>query len=91
MHTITVPRLAGTRRQAVELCANLPNDLRGQTVKVDVRSTESEGQAFCDELVKQLAVDRGATVRVSGGTFRMTRYTNDAAAIRQVVSLVSIV
>jgi hypothetical protein len=60
-------------------------------VKVDAQFTEAEAQGFCDELVKQLAEVRGATVRVSGGTFRMTRYVNDAAARRQMASLVSIV
>ncbi|WP_238840742.1 hypothetical protein [Prescottella equi] len=61
-YVLPLPPLVGSRKRAEALCAEIPDD--ANTVRVDVRQLVAYTDTFADELVQQITVQRGLTLRM---------------------------
>jgi hypothetical protein len=60
MLQIQTPDHAGSRDQAADLARDLPRDLTSQSVQLDCSRLVVVTPSFCDEVVKQILVERNA-------------------------------
>ncbi len=89
MTTLHPPAHAGSREQARELIAALPEDLAGSGVALDCSGLTVGSPSFFDELVKQVLIVRKADVLdVSASTQRARTLLTRAAQNRNVVDRV---
>lgn len=88
--TIVLPRLAGVRAAAAEIATGI-SDLSAREVVVDASASVSLAQGFCDELVKQILIDRNVERLILRGVEgNPRRYFTESAARRGVSDRIDI-
>ncbi len=80
MTTLHPPTHAGSREQARELVARLPEDLAGSGVALDCSELTIGSPSFFDELVKQILIVRNADLLDVVSTSQRARTLLERAA-----------
>jgi len=80
MTTLHPPAHAGSREQARELVARLPEDLAGSGVALDCSELTIGSPSFFDELVKQILIVRKADLLDAVSTSQRARTLLQRAA-----------
>lgn len=91
-YTLEPHPLSGTRQRAENLVSELPGDLSGATVVVDVSRMQSYAQCFIDELCKQiLQVHQAESLRILHGNEILQSSVAYSAKLRNLTERVSFV
>lgn len=86
IHTIVLPRVCGARQSAALIAAEVPENCT--SVIVDAGGNTSAAQGYLDELVAQIAQERGLNMWFTHSRPRLTTYVMQAGALRGVGHLV---
>ena len=91
-YTLDPHPLSGTRQRAEDLVSELPDDLSGATVIVDVSRMQSYAQCFIDELCKQiLQVHQAESLRILHGNEILKSSFSFSAQLRSLTDRISFV